>query len=257
MSQINTSHAALISSLDAFYHTVIDLDYLRTDEVQFPPHTGRDRIPLATVPIQLAGLSQEAQQLLHFLPYVIQDDSWLFEGESVITQTSKPVSYLDKGEEEFLYDDRVFGLADGGEEVMLPPWAILILKSSNRDQNIVVYDTRSGKIADLPIYEPTEEEFEAAATSPDALIAPWVLNLRALTWVPWRNDDNLWGMDWLTEGFEAWLADPERLRQESEARTGPTTIFDAEGRVLCVSPSHCSFCFLFLLRVLITYGKRF
>lgn len=96
----------------------------------------------------------------------------------------------------------------------------------------MVYDTRSGKIAELSIYEPTEEEFEAAATTPDALIVPWVRNLRTLTWVPWRDEDVLWVMDWLTEECEAWLADPEKLRQECEARTRTTTIFDAEGRIL-------------------------
>lgn len=39
LTQTCAIHADLISNLEAFYRTLIDLDYLREGEVQFPPHT--------------------------------------------------------------------------------------------------------------------------------------------------------------------------------------------------------------------------
>lgn len=93
------THASLISNLSSFYHTLINLDYLRADEVQFPPHTGPSKLPLATAALQSANLTQEAGQLLHLLPYIIPASvSKLFYGEARITLDSKPLSYLSNGD---------------------------------------------------------------------------------------------------------------------------------------------------------------
>ena len=91
---------------------------------------------------------------------------------------------------------------------------------------MVIYDTRSGRyklpclflessdvpvpnspcpvgeISELSIHQPTEHELEAAATSPDALIGVWTRNLRALSWMPWRDNDELWGIQTLDEEEE-------------------------------------------------------
>lgn len=145
LSETLTTHSSLISTLSSFYYTLINLDYLRSDEVQFPPHTGPNKLPLATAALQSANLTQEAEQLLHLLPYIIPVRlSKLFYGEARITLSSKPLSYLTKGEgeEDSLDDERSFGYGDDGE-VLLPAWALQIFGSSNSSENTVIYDTRN------------------------------------------------------------------------------------------------------------------
>ena len=139
-----TTHSALLSNLEAFYLALIDLDYLRPEEVQFPPHTGQTRIPLATTAIQPSNLTQEAEQLLHLLPYLTPSTLSLFDGESRISLLSKPLSYLTKREEDeySLHDERSFGYGDDGE-VPLPAWAVKIFAARNSSENMVVYDTRN------------------------------------------------------------------------------------------------------------------
>lgn len=132
----------MISSLAAFYLALIDLDYLHEDGVQFPPHTGPDKTPLATVAIQLANLISEAETLLHFFPYITPGSLSLFRGEARIAPSSKPLSYLTKGagEEESFDDARSFGYGDDGK-VLLPAWTLQIFGANNSSENIVVYDT--------------------------------------------------------------------------------------------------------------------
>ena len=69
MTHIGTTHAALISAMDTFYRTLLDLDYLRANEVQFPPHIGDGKTPLAAASMQAANLTPYVQALLDFLPY--------------------------------------------------------------------------------------------------------------------------------------------------------------------------------------------
>jgi hypothetical protein len=141
-----TTHTALISSLTAFYLALIDLDYLCEEEVQFPPHTGQNKIPLATAAIKSTNLTQQAEELLHLLPYVTPAGLSLFRGETRITLDSKPLSYLFRGkgedDEDSLDDARSFGYGDDGE-VLLPAWALQIFGSSNSSENTVIYDTRN------------------------------------------------------------------------------------------------------------------
>lgn len=141
LAEIRTTHADLISSLEAFYRTLVDLDYLREEEVQFPPHTGEGKVPFATAAIQSVGLTQEAEQLLHLLPYVIPASLSLFDSESRITLLSKPLSYLYKGEGDF-HDERSFGYGDDGE-VLLPAWALKIFSANNSSESMAIYDTRN------------------------------------------------------------------------------------------------------------------
>lgn len=58
MSQFAINHASLISTVDAYYRAVLDLEYLKEDEVQFPPHIGEGKIPFATAQIHKAGLTE-------------------------------------------------------------------------------------------------------------------------------------------------------------------------------------------------------
>jgi hypothetical protein len=146
MTDVQTTHSALIFALNTFYHKLLDLDYLRDNEVQFPPHTGSSKTPLATASIQAANLTPEVQSLLHHLPYITDAGAELMEGESAITLNSWPVSYLHKETEVFDSGERFFGYADGGDEALLPPWAILLFSGIRRDQHVVVYDTRSSTI---------------------------------------------------------------------------------------------------------------
>ena len=146
MSHIQTNHAALISSMDTFYRTLLALDYLREDEVQFPPHTGDAQTPLATAAMHSALLTPDAQAVLRFLPYITDAGAGLTEDESAITLHSQPVSYLYKGADAFDRGERLFGYANGGDEVLLPPWAVLLFSGANRDHRVVVYDTRSSTV---------------------------------------------------------------------------------------------------------------
>lgn len=151
-SLTHTTHASLISTLSAFYHTLINLDYLRSDEVQFPPHTGPNKLPLATTALQSSNLAQEAEQLLQLLPYILPASlSKLFYGEARITLDSKPLSYLSNGDgrQTSLDDARSFGYGDDGE-VMLPGWAVQIFGANNSSESIVVYDTRTSNTTHFP-----------------------------------------------------------------------------------------------------------
>lgn len=143
MAQVLTDHADLISAMSTFYHTLMDLDYLRDNEVQFPPHAGEDKVPLATVSIQSADLTEEAEHLLQFLPYITESGAELMQGEAAITLSSQPVSHLYKGSDQFDDGERFFGYADEGEMPSLPLWTILLFSASHRDQHVVIYDTRS------------------------------------------------------------------------------------------------------------------
>lgn len=198
LTQTCAIHADLISNLEAFYRTLIDLDYLREGEVQSAPHTGEGKTALARTAILSSGRTEEAQQLLHLLPYVTHVASRRFDELSPITLSSMPLSYLDQGKEGSTYGENFFGFGDGGDEPPLPPWAILLFTGTNSSQKLIIYDTRRskgicpltlvtqathrypGKVSELSIYEPSEEALEAAATSSDALIGTWVQNLRTL-----------------------------------------------------------------------------
>lgn len=142
-THISTAHSALISALDTFYRTLVGLDYLRANEVQFPPHTRDAKTPLATASITAADLTPDVQSLLQHLSYITDAGAELSQGEAAITLRSQPVSYLYKGADGSDGGERLFGYADGGDEVLLPPWAILLFSGVNRDQNVVIYATRS------------------------------------------------------------------------------------------------------------------
>jgi hypothetical protein len=126
MTDIQTTHSALISAMITFYNALLDLDYLRSNEVQFPPHTGSSKPPLATASIYSANLTPEVQSLLHHLPYNTDAGVKLTEGEAAITLHSQPVSYLSKGVGRFESGERWFGYGEDGEEVLLPEWAVLL-----------------------------------------------------------------------------------------------------------------------------------
>jgi hypothetical protein len=146
MTDVQTTHSSLITAITTFYTTLLDLDYLRPTEVQFPPHTGPSKTPLATTSIQAANLTEEVQALLQHLPYITDAGAELMEGEAAITLHSWPVSYLDKGVERFVGGERRFGFGEGGEEGLLPEWAVLLFSGVRRDQCVVVYDTRNSTI---------------------------------------------------------------------------------------------------------------
>lgn len=150
MTHIQSAHAALVSAMDTFYRTLLDLDYLREEEVQFPPHACDHKTLLATASIEAANLTPDVQALLHFLPYITDAGKELGEGEAAITLHSQPVSYLHKESDAFDRGERLFGYADEGDEVLLPPWAILLFSGTNRDHHVVIYDTRSSMVPHCP-----------------------------------------------------------------------------------------------------------
>lgn len=152
---IQTTHAALISAMGIFYRTLLDLDYLREEEVQFPPHTDENKTPLTTASVEAANLTPDVQSLLHYLPYITEAGKELGEGEAAITLHSQPVSYLHKGSDVFDNGERLFGYADGGDEALLPLWAILLFSGTNRDQHVVAYDTRSSMITSSSMSDAT------------------------------------------------------------------------------------------------------
>jgi hypothetical protein len=144
IDQVRIDHSSLITGMDSFYHRLVELDYLREEEVQFPPHTGEGKVPLAVTSIQSAHLTQETEQILHLLPYITEAGRGLFHSnEECITLLSRPVSHLQKEDQTFEEGDRFFGYADEGEMPPLPPWAILLFTGAHPSQNIVVYDTRN------------------------------------------------------------------------------------------------------------------
>jgi hypothetical protein len=126
IDQVRIDHSSLITGMDSFYHRLVELDYLREEEVQFPPHTGEGKVPLAVTSIQSAA----GRGLFH-------------SNEECITLLSRPVSHLQKEDQPFEEGERFFGYADEGEMPPLPRWAILLFTGAHPSQNIVVYDTRN------------------------------------------------------------------------------------------------------------------
>jgi hypothetical protein len=51
IDQVRIDHSSLITGMDSFYHRLVELDYLREEEVQFPPHTGEGKVPLVVTSI--------------------------------------------------------------------------------------------------------------------------------------------------------------------------------------------------------------
>jgi hypothetical protein len=144
IDQVRIDHSSLITGMDSFYHRLVELDYLREEEVQFPPHTGEGQVPLAVTSIQSAHLTQETEQILHLLPCITEAGRGLFHSnEECITLLSRPVSHLQKEDQTFEEGERFFGYADEGEMPPLPRWAILLFTGAHPSQNIVVYDTRN------------------------------------------------------------------------------------------------------------------
>lgn len=63
--------------------------------------------------------------------------------------------------------------------------------------------------------------------------------LHTLAWIPWRDDENLYGLEFLSDEEEEWLLDEEAHRRDLVAPTGPTTLVDFEGYVACSLRIYC------------------
>ncbi|KAK6440695.1 hypothetical protein LTR95_003081 [Oleoguttula sp. CCFEE 5521] len=144
--------------------------YFDEDEVQFPPHDGPSKHPLATVQLLAAGLHEDLITLLHLLPFASPSRS----SDTAISPGSNTLTYYEKDSQSRLNPEvRMFGYDDEGE-VTLPAWALQTL-------------------SEISLYETTVAEFEKAARPAGELLKQWMQNLRSPEWIPWQsNDGNLW-----------------------------------------------------------------
>lgn len=152
----DVDHGPLISGLNTFYQTLIDLDYFRPSEFQFAPHgASLGKLPVATAAIEAANLTEDVKCIIERLPYLIpteENSGWDEVTGWVTTSFSAPVSYLDKGIERFEgeYSERNWGWTDdydGEVQRELPEWALLVLYAKEHEGSNVVYDTRNGMLS--------------------------------------------------------------------------------------------------------------
>ncbi|OQO14679.1 hypothetical protein B0A48_00060 [Cryoendolithus antarcticus] len=156
--------------------------YFDEHEVQFPPHTGPGKHPLATTQLIEAGLHEDLIALVHLLPFAAPSRS----SDTAISPGNNTLTYFEEDSQSGLNPEiRMFGYDDQGD-VTLPSWALRLTAANNRNDSQVIYDMRNKTLSEISLYETTMPEFEKAARPAGELLQQWMQNLRFLEWIPWR-----------------------------------------------------------------------
>nr|OQO25713.1 hypothetical protein B0A51_04557 [Rachicladosporium sp. CCFEE 5018] len=188
-NRVADEHVDLIHVWTEYHRLLIKTAYFDEHEVQFPPHTGPGKHPLATTQLIEAGLHEDLIALVHLLPFAAPSRS----SDTAISPGSNTLTYFEKDGQSGLNPEiRMFGYDDQGE-VTLPSWALRMTAANNRNDSQVIYDMRNKTLSEILLYETTVPEFEKAARPAGELLQQWMQNLRSLEWIPWRpSDGNLW-----------------------------------------------------------------
>lgn len=141
-ARIKADHAELIEGVYAMYAQLIELRYLRPEEVLYPPHGRRGRPGLATKQLKRIGFNSEVMALLELLPYPTNEVLRKCSHQEVglpVAPDSSVVSYLES------HTSTVIDYArkpspDG--ETCIPPWAFKVATAGSGFGNSYIYDTR-------------------------------------------------------------------------------------------------------------------
>ena len=148
LQEVAKRHADLINGLNAMYATLIEMRYLREDEVLYPPYGVSGKPAVAVQQLQAAGFVPEAIALMELLPYPSNEalEYWSDQEEGVpIAPDSGAMSYLEGHE----WDNTIATSRQPlrGGETGLPAWAFKITFCGRGWGTEYIYDTRDRKSA--------------------------------------------------------------------------------------------------------------
>ncbi|KAK6438741.1 hypothetical protein LTR95_005057 [Oleoguttula sp. CCFEE 5521] len=217
MDSVSTSsaHQSLITSVLKYYTTLIDLAYLDTTEVQFPPHTGPGKLALARAQLLAGGVRPNVVELLQLLPWVTLSARHKAHDEGLpITQMSTAVTYYEAEDDaRFISEVRRYGYNEAGDEVLLPDWALLVTVARVRDDTSLIYDLRRTRTPRANNVLETLSELSRG----EASVAELERSARpASEVVPWRTSETPKGFFKRTRVYEQELSDPNSLARAAQ-----------------------------------------
>ncbi|THZ72776.1 hypothetical protein D6C85_04489 [Aureobasidium pullulans] len=189
LQEVAKRHADLINGLNAMYATLIEMRYLREDEVLYPPYGVSGKPAVAVQQLQAAGFVPEAIALMELLPYPSNEalEYWSDQEEGVpIAPDSGAMSYLEGHE----WDNTIATSRQPlrGGETGLPAWAFKITFCGRGWGTEYIYDTRDQRMRRWASKsEHTEYEHQPNRATEES----WNLlrnEVLSLDWIPWRDE---------------------------------------------------------------------
>ncbi|KAK6440696.1 hypothetical protein LTR95_003082 [Oleoguttula sp. CCFEE 5521] len=217
-ASIATEHETFITSAHDYYRTLIDPAYLDTTEVHFPPHSGPEKLPLATAQLLAAGVQPDAVAILDLLPWVTLTARREAHDEGLpITQMSTAVTYYEAEVKPGIISEvRRYGYDEAGEEVLLPVWAVLVTVARVRDNTSLIYDLRRKTLSELSRGEASVAELERSARPASEVLAQLSQELVSLEAVPWRTSETPKGFFKRTRVYEQEISDLKPLARAAQ-----------------------------------------
>ena len=86
LEEVAKRHADLITGLNNVYATLMEMRYLRPDEVVYPPYGVSGKPAVAVSQLQAAGFVPEALALMELLPYPSNEalERWSMQEEALV-----------------------------------------------------------------------------------------------------------------------------------------------------------------------------
>lgn len=172
---IRSEHGAVIDGITSIYETLRSMAYIERSEIKYPPHQNLPTAKLAAI-----GLEPEARALLRYLTYL---DVSYDEGIEISRDTNA-YTYLDD------VDEAREVLWEGGND--LAPWTIRLSHGRvypTYHGRTIIYDLRTKRITQWPHNKGgyTNTYLDLPSSTPEEAFGRWILNLRELKEIPWRN----------------------------------------------------------------------
>ncbi|KAK4508817.1 hypothetical protein PRZ48_002556 [Zasmidium cellare] len=199
-------HEAFLKGLRDLFAMLVEMDYLQSDDVSYPPHGD-----LTVEALGAAGLEQEAVELIACMPML---NGELCEREAdfghgvELAPSASGVSYLSsQGIELARQDART-------DDEQLKPWMVRIARSNGVRGKDIVYDLLDGNMIEWN-YEGTWQTVRQ--TPVENYFQRWIENLRSLECLPWHD-----GFGYVIHarptGYEAHLANPSKTLEDVQLR---------------------------------------
>ena len=146
LEEVAKRHADLITGMNKVYATLIEMRYLRPDEIVYPPYGVPGKPAVAVAQLQAAGYVPEVVALMELLPYPSNEalERWSMQEEGVpIAPDSGAMSYLEGHEWDGTIRTSRQPLRAG--ETGLPAWAFKITFGGTGWGTEYIYDTRDSE----------------------------------------------------------------------------------------------------------------
>ncbi|KAF3002421.1 hypothetical protein E8E13_003654 [Curvularia kusanoi] len=122
MDDIAAMHAALISSLNKLYDTLLAMRYLSPEEVLRPPHSSE---AISDDTFQALGYESETIQLMRLIPHLRGNVAWGFQNEGTeILPRSQAVSYAIERDTDWIDYLRWGDKSMSSHHRLLHPWML-------------------------------------------------------------------------------------------------------------------------------------